>query len=472
MTHRIALAALSVTVITGCAPVLRSAADFAPTHDAPSSYDFRASPTRAPAIDIAPLSLESDGESAVASGAAPAGPSWDIDVHSFEDHDRVEFYVKRFSGSSRAWFEERMARGTQFEGLIRQALRAQQLPEDLMYLALIESGFDPHAYSRSAAVGMWQFMAPTATGYGLRLDWWVDERRDPVASTHAAARFLKELRKQFGSDFLAAAAYNGGPGRLARGLSQHAERLDGATGDSSFFRLTETGYLPSETSNYVPQLIAAARVGNDLERYGMTLEVREPFAYDSVAIPGGRPLAAVAAAAGVPVNEVLALNTHLLRGVTPPESPRWFVRIPIGRALAFAIAWDALKEGERTAYEVAAPKKGETVAQFAARHGRTTRQIAAHNPGLKTQRGVLAASQRLRVPSKAVLVTTTERPDPALDRMIAANTPPRTHTVASGDTLDRIARKYDTSVSRLQSWNKLGKKTVIRPGQKLVISAS
>ncbi len=473
LTHRIALAALTVSAITGCAPGLRPAADLAPTRADAPAYGFRD-----PAVRIIPMNpgeLPTESESSADLVAETMAPVWDIDVQSFEANDRVEFYLNRFSGSARGTFREWLERGTRFETLIRDALRAQDLPEDLMYLALIESGFDPHAYSRSAAVGMWQFMAPTATGYGLRLDWWVDERRDPVASTYAAARFLKELRKQFGSDYLAAAAYNGGPGRLARGLTRHAGTLEGTTGDSTFFALTETGYLPKETSNYVPQLIAAAMIGKEPERYGMTVVPRESFAYDSVEVAGGTPLSGVAAAAGVPVSEVMALNTHLLRGVTPPDSKGWFARIPTGRAAGFAVAWDGLGADARAAYALEATKKGETLAAFAKRNGRTAREIAAYNPGLKAPRGILAGGQRLRVPSRAVVDAAPTLPDPALDRAVAAATPPpppRTHKVASGDTLDGIARKYGTSVTRLQSLNKMGKKTIIRPGQKLVVSAA
>src|SRR5258705_10450953 len=127
--------------------------------------------------------------------------------------------------------------------MIRAKMRAGGLPEDMYYLALIESGFDNNAYSRAAAVGMWQFMTSTARGMGLRVDWWVDERRDPVRSTEGAVRLIKSLRDQFGSLFLAAAAYNGGDGRVARGLVRYAGSLDGVEGDDRFFTLADTRYL-------------------------------------------------------------------------------------------------------------------------------------------------------------------------------------------------------------------------------------
>src|SRR5205085_11612685 len=140
-----------------------------------------------------------------------------------------------FSGGDRAEFASQLERGTRYEPMIRARLRAAALPEDMFYLALIESGFDPQATSRSSAVGMWQLMAGTAREIGLRVDWWVDERRDPVKATDAAVKNLRWLRKEFGSLFLAAAAYNGGPGRVARGLAQLAALSDSSAGETRFF---------------------------------------------------------------------------------------------------------------------------------------------------------------------------------------------------------------------------------------------
>ena len=169
----------------------------------------------------------------------------------------------------------------------RRSFAPASLPEDMYYLALVESGYNPHAYSRAAAVGMWQFMATTARGMGLRVDWWVDERRDPVRSTDAAVRFLRGLNEQFGSMYLAAAAYNGGPGRIARGLNRYADDLEGSNPDEMFFTLAEKKYLRGETSNYVPQLIAAALVAKEATEHGLVIQQREPFAYDSVWVAGG-----------------------------------------------------------------------------------------------------------------------------------------------------------------------------------------
>ena len=210
------------------------------------------------------------------SAAVPA-PVWDIDVRSYETRHRVTYFVARFQGEAHSRFSSWLERGGRYEPMIRGKLRAAGLPEDLTYLALIESGYDPDAYSSAAAVGVWQLMTSTAQGTGLRVDWWVDERRDPVRATDGAIRFLGWLRRQFGSLFLAAAAYNGGAGRVARGLTRYADELEGQSGDDAFFSLAGTDYLRAETRDYVPKLIAAALIAKDPARYGFDVELEPPL---------------------------------------------------------------------------------------------------------------------------------------------------------------------------------------------------
>ena len=195
--------------------------------------------------------------------SSAAEPTWDMDVRSYETQERVAHYVTMFTGRSKDRIAAQLEKGTRYEPMIRAKMKAGGLPEDMYYLALIESGFDNNAYSRAAAVGMWQFMTSTARGMGLRVDWWVDERRDPVKSTRAAVRFIRGMRDQFGSLYLAAAAYNGGPGRVSRGLARYADDLGNTKGDDAFFVLAEKDYLHAETREYVPQLIAAALIEAD-----------------------------------------------------------------------------------------------------------------------------------------------------------------------------------------------------------------
>ena len=393
-------------------------------------------------------------------------PSWDIDVRSYETHKRVEFYLQRFQGPVRATFSEWLSRGTRYEPMIRAKLQAAGLPGDLTYLALIESGYNPHAYSRAAAVGMWQMMTATAKGMGLRVDWWIDERRDPVRATDAAIRFLSYLHEQFGSLYLAAAAYNGGPGRVARGLTRYADQLEGSSGEDVFFALAEQKYLRAETRDYVPKLIAAALMAKHPQRYGVTVESRGVLAYDTVRVGPATPLAAIATAAGVSVDVIRELNPHVLRGVTAPKDSLT-VRVPVGRAASFDSAYGALSEEERTAFTRVTTQKGATMVSMARHGGITTKQLKWYNPKLvATKSGRLPVGRAVLLPSPAVVAAAHDVPDPAIERYGSSRG--RTHIVRKGESLGRIAKRYRTSVKTLMRLNGL-RKSVIYPGQVIVV---
>ncbi len=390
--------------------------------------------------------------------------TWDIDVRSYETHARVEHYVSIFSGDASTRIAERLSRGTRFEPMIRSKLLDAGLPEDMYYLALIESGYDPHATSRALAIGMWQFMTSTAKGVGMRVDWWVDQRRDPVRSTDGAIAFLKSLQRQFGSLYLAAAAYNGGPGRISRGLSRFAEDLEGMTGDDRAFALSATNYLPSETRNYVPQLIAAALVGKDPARYGLEVSPLPPFAYDSVRVAESMPLAAVAKASDTSVEEITELNPHFIRGMTPPKDSSW-VRVPVGRAEASATGLAQLGADDLEAFTRVKSKRGETFAAIARAHRMTTEQLGWYNQKDRTRRGALPVGTEILVPSRAVVAAARAVPDPALERY---NSSARVHRVRSGETLSHIAVRYGVSVREIMRMNRMSR-TIIRPGQRLIV---
>jgi membrane-bound lytic murein transglycosylase D len=399
-------------------------------------------------------------------------PSWDMDVRSYETQERVAYYVNMFSGRSRERIAERLERGSRYEPMIRAKMKAGGLPEDMYYLALVESGFDPHAYSKAAAVGMWQFMTSTARDMGMRVDWWVDERRDPVRSTSAAVRFIRGLRDQFGSLYLAAAAYNGGPGRVSRGLARYADDLENTAGDDAFFVLAEKDYLRNETREYVPQLIAAALIAKEPARYGMTVHTLPPLAYDSVRVPPSTPLAAIAKAAHAPTRDILELNPQFLRGMTPPRDS-YQVRIPAGTAASFDSALAALPAADRAATHRVETKKGDRAERIARDHGISVSALEGFNPSMRRLKpsGRLVVGQVLVIPTPAVAAASLVVPDPAIERFPNSTSRSKVHTVRRGESLGSIARRYDTTPARLMRINGL-RKPVIFPGQTLLLSGN
>ncbi|MEO7474591.1 MAG: transglycosylase SLT domain-containing protein, partial [Gemmatimonadales bacterium] len=317
---------------------------------------------------------------------------WDIDVHTYASHPRVRYYLDYFQGPARNRMEIFLSRSARFETMIRARFQQEGLPGDLGYLALIESGYSSDAVSRAYAVGMWQFMRATGRGYGLRVDSWVDERRDPVKATDAAARHLRDLRVRFGSLYLAAAAYNAGAGKVSRSLGKlqwdapaevpaveppadAEEVLDsladaevategevaadtevateddgesaldnagtGITSDAAFFRLASSDLLAAETQDYVPKLIAAALIAKAPTRYGFAAPVPTPFNYDSLVVTDVTGLDVVAKLAGASLAEIRDLNPQYLRLATPPRSTM-VIRLPAGSGPAVARDYAAL----------------------------------------------------------------------------------------------------------------------------------
>jgi membrane-bound lytic murein transglycosylase D len=418
---------------------------------------------------VAPSVPRADEVAAAAIVARPAA-IWDIEVRSYESTSRVAYYLARFTGPSRSYIQDRLSEGTRYEAMIRGAMRAGDIPEDMYYLALVESGFDPNAYSRAAAVGMWQFMSSTARGMGLRVDWWVDERRDPVKSTRAAVQFLGGLRDQFGSIYLAAAAYNGGPGRIARGLNRYADDLDGLSGDDLFFALAQRDYLRNETREYVPQIIAAALIAKEPAKYNMSITPRTPYVYDSVRVAPLTALAAVAGAAGVTVKELKELNPHILRGMAPPRDSV-LLRLPVGTATRFDSAFAGIPDSLRTGAKIVRTRGTETAEKLASLTRVQARRIPEFNVGLKRARsGKYLAGQVVFVPTADAVLAATAVPDPSIERFGSYSTT-GTHIVRKGENLGSIAKKYRTSVPTLMRINGM-KKSIIFPGQEILVRGS
>jgi membrane-bound lytic murein transglycosylase D len=332
---------------------------------------------------------------------------WDLPVV-------VNSPVQRFVTLFRDQQPDRMAlylkRSGRYEGMIRAKLRERGMPEDLVYLSMIESGFLPSARSRAGAVGLWQLMGEIARDYGLRVDGYVDERRDPERSTDAALRYLADLHRHFGSWNLAAAAYNSGENRVARVMREEtgSERGD----DADFWRIRSR--LPAETREYVPLIFAAALIGKEPDKYGLDdVERWLPARTDTVRVPGGIDLSVVAAAAGTTETQLKRLNPQLIRSMTPPGEG-YAVRVPAGSARGFA--------GRFPGVQVEARKR------------------AAEEERLATAKEKQAAAEKL-----------------AASR----------HRVQRGETLSGIARKHGVTVLALEKANGLGKRSVLQPGQML-----
>jgi membrane-bound lytic murein transglycosylase D len=346
---------------------------------------------------------------AVASGivreasAAVSETSWDIPVVR---NAPVERFIGIFTGRQQDRMALYLKRSGRYEGMIRGKLRERGMPEDLLYLSMIESGFNPTVKSHASAVGLWQFIEGTAERYDLRVDSYVDERRHPEKSTDAALAYLSDLHDQFGSWYLAAAAYNTGENRVARVMRQVTGNERGK--DADFWRIRSR--LPSETREYVPLMVAAALIGKEPAKYGLGGVQRwMPLESDEVQVPASTRLSVVAEAVGVSENEVKRLNPHLVRSMTPPGKKAYPVRVPRGR----------------------------------------TERFAANFAGIQ-QRAAETAAQERREEQR---------------RLASA----RRHTVRRGESLWTIARRYDTTVKKVQAANGLGRRNRIRPGQRLVI---
>ncbi len=259
-------------------------------------------------------------------------------------NEAVEAWMLHFTTDRRSVFEYALSRAGLYSDMIRTKLREREMPEELLYLALIESDFYTDARSRVLATGMWQFMEPTARAYGLRIDAYVDERRDPVRATDAALDHLSDLYQQFGSWYLAAAAYNTGAVRVSYLLQRYT---DGRFGDDDLY-WEIVDHLPSETANYVPKLLAATYLARSAQGYGLDVRPMAPYEYDFVWSPGGVDLSDVAYPLGITAEHMYELNPQLIRHATPPGEI-YPLRVPVGMASQMVAALALPKLGTRLA---------------------------------------------------------------------------------------------------------------------------
>lgn len=366
------------------------------------------------------------------------------------DHPAVSALLDEFSGARRRSLETAFERGERYLPMIRGILAEEGLPEELAYLALVESHFRPDARSPAGAVGMWQFIETTARASGLRVDWWVDERLDPEFATRAAARHLRELYEQFRDWELALAAYNAGPGAVGRALRR--------CGAGDFWGLVEAGELRSETCRYVPKFYAAVAIAREPEAYGLSWRRDvEPWAYDTVRVATPVDLTTAARAAGVGRRVLEELNPALLRGCTPPGAGAYPLRVPPGRGASVAEALERLPPERRLSFERYRVRPGDTLWGIARRFDTRVAAISELNR-IRSARS-LRPGQELVVPVPRGFKP---RRRPA-DRVAGADG----YRVKPGDTLWGIARRFGTSVEELRRWNGLGRSSLLRPGQVL-----
>jgi membrane-bound lytic murein transglycosylase D len=375
-------------------------------------------------------------------------PTWDIPITI---NDAVERWLKYFQTDGRQNFAIWLARSGRYEPMMRAVFRDAGLPEDLVYLSMIESGFSPRAYSRARAVGLWQFISSTGRLYDLQISYWVDERRDPILATKAAAAHLKDLHDEFGSWYLAAAAYNGGAGRVRRGIRR--------TGSDDFWTLSQRRYLRRETRNYVPKLIAAALIAKQPENHSFfDIEQATPLAYEYVQVPEATSLNVIADAAGVSVSELTALNPQILRGVTPPGQ-RYSLRVPPGAGHRFALNYANVPASNRVTWVQHVVRRGDTLSEIAQAYGVSISAIQAANKNVRARR--LRIGQRLiipragKLPRYASTPTTVRRATPRKVDPQRPEGPFITYRVQRGDSLWLIAKRYDVSARDLMRWNGL-----------------
>jgi membrane-bound lytic murein transglycosylase D len=400
--------------------------------------------------------------------ATPTPVTWDIDVDTYTSHDRVQYYLDFFQGKGRERMGIWLTRMPRYEGMIRTELARQSLPGDLVYLALIESGFSNSATSRAKAVGMWQFMKRTARGYGLRVDSWVDERRDPYKATVAAAKHLRSLDNRFGSVYMAAAAYNAGAGKVSRGIRRlpDDDDADSLNSDATFFRLYDTKLLRRETKDYVPKLIAAARIAKQPARYGFRIDSVEPSSYDSIVVPTMTGLDVIARLADTTVAAIREMNPQYLRLATPPGVPS-VVRIPAGLGPATVAAYAELPTSRRITFIEHTVARGETMSGIAHRYRVSLSLVVQANPKLRGR--MLRPGLRVIVPTSGAISASVARrmADPVEP---ASSSLSGFHRVQRGENLTVVAEEYGVTVSQLRAWNALGPNDAVRTGQRIRVA--
>ncbi|MBV9075036.1 MAG: transglycosylase SLT domain-containing protein [Acidobacteria bacterium] len=364
-------------------------------------------------------------------------------------NDYVASYINFYSTRAHGTVERALERSGRYHDMILRVLKEEGVPQDLIYLAEAESGFEPLALSRAGARGMWQFMSSRANGYGLQRSWWIDERQDPEKATRAAARHLRDLYNQFGDWYLAMAAYNSGPGNVQQAVRR--------TGYADFWELYKRNVLPKETKNYVPIILAFTIMAKNPGQYGLDrVQPALPMESDTVRINYPVDLRLVAECVDSDLTTLTALNPSLLRLTTPKDSV-YDLRLPAGTKDKFDQAIAAIPLDKRVAWRYHHVQAGDTLDSIARHYHTTPKAIAQVND---------LGGQELRADSKIIIPVTAGK-NSGLTQVAYSRTPTR-YRVRHGDTILSVADDFGVPADRLRRWNHL-KGDHLAHGEVLVI---
>lgn len=384
----------------------------------------------------------------------------ELEIIPTEINESVDKWINYFQNKGRVHMERYLLRSTRYEALMKKVLRDNKLPEDLFYIALIESGFSSEAFSHASAVGYWQFIRGTGKRYKLNISKMVDERRDPVLSTQAAAEYFKDLFQRFNSWYLAMAAYNVGEGRVDKVVKKYKTK--------DFWALAKMRRaLPKETVNYVPKYIAAKLIAKNPDKYGFEgIDYMPPIEFDHINLDQPVNLRLMADKMNINYEDFKALNPKYKGEVAPLEPDNTLgLRIPPG---SYEVAATASKESivdkvefvaDQNEMQVYKIKKGDTFAIVARRYRTTVAYLRDINDF--TRKKKLKVGMRIFVPDRTPLQE--KRPE------LAAKASKRYHIVQKGDNIASIAKRYNASVGTLKKLNKLKSKSKLRLGSKILL---
>jgi len=376
---------------------------------------------------------------------------------------KVEQFIQCFQTTARKNFTLWLARSQKYIPFMKNLLKENGLPEDLVYMALIESGFSPYAYSRRKASGPWQFIYLTGKRYGLNVNWWVDERRDPEKSTIAAAKYLKNLYDMFECWYLAAAGYNAGEGKIVNAMKRYRTE--------DFWELTKYRYLKRETKEYVPQMIAAALIAKEPEKYGFEgIEYQEPLRYEKVEVPAVVDLRVIAQACEIELEELKELNPELLRWCTPPGNPTYEIKIPDGKKEIFLKNFEALQPAQKFQFKTHVVKKGDTFSQIAKLYRVDLAPLLEINRIKKTTRLSIGMNLLVPIPKDQKTTLNLMGGEKKLNgKDLRSDSEEIIYTIKKGDTLWSIANEMGVNIGALSRWNNLHPEKKLIPGDKIKI---